>query len=108
LLDQGKKCFYLPVNELREWAIGLRGNAQTVLGLIEGQEIIHQEEFAKDSLYVVIRRDLSSPDLRDFLQEGLGKARQSGVELLPVSINDLCVYLTAKTKGGIDDVFTRG
>lgn len=108
LINQGRKSLHLPVINLKEWAIGIRGNAQEILDLLEGQEIIHQEEFAKDSLFVVIRRDLSSPDSIDRLKGGLEKTKQSGVELLPVSINDLCVYLTAKTKGGIDDVFNRG
>lgn len=108
LLDQGRKGLHLPVDELKEWAIGLKGNAQAVLSLIEGQEIMHQEEFAKDSLYVVIRRDLNNRNLLDFLQQSSGRTGQSGVELSPVSINDLCIYLTGKIKGGIDDVFTRG
>lgn len=107
LLKQGRKCLHLSVNELKEWAIGLRGNAQAVLSLIHGQEIIHQEEFAKDNIYAVIRRESNDPDFKDFIQESSGKAKQSGVELLPVSIDDLCIYLTGKTKGGIDDVFKR-
>lgn len=108
LINQGRKVLHLPVDQLKEWAIGMRGKSQAIMELIEGQEIIHQEEFAKDSLFVVIRRDLNNPNLRDLLLEGFGRVRQSGVELLPVSLEDLCVYLTAKTKGGIDDVFKRG
>lgn len=108
LINQGRKVLHLPVVELKEWAIGLRGKTQEVLGLIEGQEILYQEEFGQDSLYSVIKRDLSYPKLKAFLQESLGTAKPSGVEILPVSVNDLCVYLTAKTKGGIDDVFKRG
>ena len=61
--------------------------------------MIYQEEFAKGSLFVVLRKEL--------IQQELKLIRQSGVEILPISTNDLCVYLTAKTRGGIDDVFER-
>lgn len=99
LLDQGVKRLHLPVLELRESVLGLRGNAQAVLTFAEGKDIIYQEEFAKGSLFVVLRKEL--------IQQELKLIRQSGIEILPISTNDLCVYLTAKTKGGIDDVFER-
>lgn len=99
LINDGTKRLHLPILELKELAVGIRGNASTVLSFIEGKEVIYQEEFAKGSLYVVIRRAL--------IQQQFVQIRQSGVEVLPVSTDDLCVYLTAKTKGGIDDVFTR-
>lgn len=97
LLDQGRKRLQLPLIEMKEFAIGLRGNAQAVLRFIEGREIIYKEEFAPGSLYVVIKRDLAPGDYE--------RARQSGIESVSVTINDLCIYLTGKTKGGIDDVF---
>lgn len=100
LINQGTKLLHLPALELKEMAVGLRGNGQAVQSFVEGKEIIYQEDFAKGSLYVVIRRTL--------IQQQLEQIRQSGLEVLPVATDDLCVYLTAKTKGGIDDVFKRG
>jgi ABC-2 type transport system ATP-binding protein len=100
LINHGTKSLHLPVTELREFAVGIRGNAQAVLGFVEDKEIIYQEEFAKGSLYIVVRTEL--------LEQRLEQVRQSSLEVLPVSTDDLCVYLTAKTKGGIDDVFKRG
>lgn len=100
LLDQGTKRLQLPLIEMKEFAIGLRGNAQAVLQFIEGREIIYQEEFAPSSLYVVVKKDLA-PGAYD-------RARQNGIESVPVFVNDLCIYLTGKSKGGIDDVFKRG
>ena len=38
-------------------------------------------------------------------QAMLQKAKLAGVVVLPVSTEDLCIYLTEKSKGGIDDVF---
>ena len=100
LLDNGTKRLHLPVMELKELAVGIRGNAKAVLSFVEGKEIIYQENFAKGSIYVVVRRKL--------IQHQFEQIRLSGLEILPVSADDLCVYLTAKTKGGIDDVFKRG
>ncbi|MDR3601505.1 MAG: ABC transporter ATP-binding protein [Desulfosporosinus sp.] len=100
LINQGTKLLHLPALELKELAVGLRGNAQDVLSFAEGKEIIYREEFVKGSLYVVIRRKLIQPQFEQI--------RQTGIEVLSVSTDDLCVYLTAKTKGGINDVFNKG
>lgn len=99
LINQGTKWLHLPALELKELAVGIRGNAQAVISFVEGKEIIYQEDFAQGSLYVVLRREL--------VQRQLEQIRQSGLEVLSVATDDLCVYLTAKTKGGIDDVFKR-
>jgi len=100
LMNHGTKRLHLPALELREFAVGIRGNAHVVHGFVEGKEIIYQEEFAKESVYVVLRREL--------LQQQLEQIKHTGLEVHSVSTEDLCVYLTAKTKGGIDDVFKRG
>lgn len=99
LINEGTKRLHLPALELKELAVGLRGNAQVVLSFVEGKEIIYQENFAQGSLYVVIRRAL--------IQQHTDQIKQSGIEAFPVSTDDLCVYLTAKNKGGIEDVFKR-
>lgn len=103
LLDQGTMRMHLSVLEMKEYAIGFRGNTQAVQdGVLRDlcdEDILYQEEFAKGSIYVVVKTER--------LQEGFEKIRQNGVEILPVSIDDLCIHLTAKTKGGIDDVFKR-
>jgi ABC-2 type transport system ATP-binding protein len=99
LLDHGTECLHLPVLELKELAVGIRGNAQAVLCFVEGKETIYKEGFGKGSLYVVLRKGL--------IHQQLEQIRLSGLDVLPVSTDDLCVYLTATTKGGIDDVFKR-
>jgi len=100
LIDHGTKRLHLSAMELKELAVGMRGNAQAVLSFVDGKEIIYQEAFAKGSIYIVIRKD--------FVQQQFEEIRLCGIEVLPVSTDDLCVYLTAKTKGGIEDVFKRG
>ncbi|EGW37631.1 ABC transporter ATP-binding protein [Desulfosporosinus sp. OT] len=99
LINQGTKRLHLPAIELREFAVGIRGNTQVVLNLVEGKEILYREEFSKGSLYVVLKKEL----LRDQFEQ----VKQSNLEVVPVSTDDLCVYLTAKTNGGIEDVFKR-
>ncbi|ODA39873.1 ABC transporter ATP-binding protein [Desulfosporosinus sp. BG] len=99
LINQGTKRLHLPAIELREFAVGIRGNAQVVQDLVEGKEILYREEFSKGSLYVVLKKEL--------LRDQFDQVKQSNLEVVPVSTDDLCVYLTAKTNGGIEDVFKR-
>lgn len=104
LLDQGKKRLHLPITELKEYALGLRGKAQEIKRLLDrhmkSPEIIYREEFAKDNLYVIVKKSRFSGDYETL--------RLLGVEIVPVSIDDLCSHLTTNTKGEIDDVFRRG
>ncbi|MGC7871896.1 ATP-binding cassette domain-containing protein [Desulfosporosinus sp. SYSU MS00001] len=96
LLRDGTKCLHQSVLELKEYALGLKGPKQKVLEGLKGQEILHTEEFAQGSLYAVIRNQgLTSQQFH----------KQADLELLPVSLEDLCIYLTGNVKGGIDYVF---
>ncbi|MFC4024848.1 ATP-binding cassette domain-containing protein [Oceanobacillus longus] len=95
LIDQGKKYFHLSMDELKEYAIGLTGRTEIVMQWAANKEVIHTRTVGVDTTYCVIKND--------FFQ--LDKAKQLGMTLSPVSASDLCVYLTNKSKGGIDDVF---
>jgi len=99
LLHEGKERLHMPITDLAELAVGLRGKSHMMEELVKDQEIFHQESLGKDDVYLVVRNNLAG--------EKLQKARGAGVEISPVSSEDLCVYLTAKTKGGIDHVFDR-
>jgi len=99
LIKEGKKCLHLPITEMVEMAVGFRGKSNLVEELTKGKEIFHLERLGKDNLYLVVKNDFSG--------ETLQKAKMSGIEILPVASEDICVYLTAKVKGGIDDVFDR-
>lgn len=98
LIDQGAKVLHLPMTDLKEMAVGLRGNSQILHDISQGKEVLYEEEFAPNNLYRVIpSRQLPEQEIRSLRQEGL--------EVLPVSPEDLCIYLTANHKGGIDHVF---
>lgn len=98
LLDNGKVHLHLPMEALKEYAIGLSGKTAILIQWVRNKEIFHTQKSCIDDSYVVIRNNLSN--------DSLEQARQLGLEISPISPNDLCMHLTKKTKGGIDDVFS--
>jgi ABC-2 type transport system ATP-binding protein len=99
LISNGEKFLHLPVAEIRELAVGLTGNATSLQEITKDMEIFYQESIGKNNRYIVVKNDFSESSIQ--------QARLLGIELQPVATDDLCVYLTAKNKGGIDDVFNR-
>ncbi|GHH99607.1 ABC transporter ATP-binding protein [Neobacillus kokaensis] len=100
VVKQGQELLHMPIAELREYAIGLEGKNALVKEWTKDREIIFSKNGAFDQSYVVVRNDFSESELY--------QAELAGIEILPVSSSDVCVYLTSKTKGGIDDVFNKG
>ena len=98
LLGEGRKCLHLPVAELRGYAVGVRGPAETVEHFIADRDLFRRERFGRDKIFVAVRNSFSA--------EALQEAGAMGLEVFPIPAEDLCVYLTARTKGGIDDVFS--
>lgn len=99
LIDKGEKCLHMPITYLKELAIGLRGKKEIVDELTKDTETYHQETLGKDSSFKVVKNDFS--------QAKLQYAKKAGVEILPVTAEDIYIYLTSGNKGGIDDVFNR-
>ena len=100
LLGQGRKRLHLSVSELREYAIGFRGDAQMVDRFTTGREIYRREQFGRDKIFVALHNSFSKATLQE--------AAEVGLETMPIPAEDLCVYLTSRSKGGIDDVFSGG
>ncbi|MDP4086841.1 MAG: ABC transporter ATP-binding protein [Bacillota bacterium] len=98
LIKDGKELLYMPIADLKEWAIAVIGKSNVVNEWIGNKEMIHSKDMVQDQVYVVVRNDFSKVELE--------KAYKAGIKFSPVSSTDLCVYLTSKTKGGIDDVFS--
>jgi ABC-2 type transport system ATP-binding protein len=98
LIKNGEKLLHMPVENLKEYAIGISGKAAAVSEWIENKEPIFTQNIGVDGSYAVIKNDCSLQDLEI--------AREIGLELLSVSAEDVCTYLTSKTKGGIDHVFS--
>ena len=97
LLDNGKEKLHMPMADFNQYSIGLQGKRSVVEEWTANREIIFSKSFGSDSLYVVVQNVFSTTEQQNALQAGL--------DLSPVTSSDLAVYLTGKTKGGIDDVF---
>ncbi|MEN2465828.1 ABC transporter ATP-binding protein [Ornithinibacillus sp. JPR2-1] len=96
LIDGGKNILHLPIDDLKEYAVALSGKSVAVLQAIEKKEVLYKQNIDADNCYAVVRNDFSHDEMK-----------QLGIGVLPVTPNDLCVYLTNQTKGGIDDVFNK-
>ncbi|MEH7345047.1 ABC transporter ATP-binding protein [Bacillus sp. JJ1532] len=97
LIKDGRNHLHMPMEELKEWSIGLKGETIVIQELIKDREIVYEKLIGGNTLYAIVRND--------FLETELQKAKLAGVEVTAVAPSDLCVYLTNETKGGIDDVF---
>lgn len=99
LIRQGEKRLHMSVADLREYAIGVRGKAEVVEEVTKNMEILHEERVGRDSTYFVVKNIFTDATKQ--------QARKIGIEFTPVTTDDLCVYLTATHKGGIDHVFNK-
>lgn len=97
LIKGGQKHLHMPMDDMKEWAIGIKGATAAVLEWSDKKELIYKNQIGADMLYAVVKNDFDKPSLM--------KASLAGLEITSVSASDLCVYLTSETKGGIDNVF---
>ncbi|MGE7624756.1 ATP-binding cassette domain-containing protein [Viridibacillus sp. NPDC096237] len=97
LLDEGKVALHKPLDELREYAIALQGPANVVKKWTAGLNVLHEKQEVGNQLYTVLKAQDCTFNEQQLLQEG--------ISFMPVSANDLCLYLTNTRTGGIDDVF---
>jgi ABC-2 type transport system ATP-binding protein len=96
LIKDGKKHLHLPISDLKEWAIGIKGPTEKVLEITNGEELIYENRIGAGTMYAVMKNNFSSLEIE-----------KAGLELTPVRASDLCVYLTNDSRGGIDDVFNQ-
>jgi ABC-2 type transport system ATP-binding protein len=99
LIDSGKPVEKIAAEDAETYATGLRGNPQAISEITGTRQVLHREEFTPGGIFVVVKGILSPQESK--------KASDLSVELLPVKTDDLCIYLTQKDKGGIDDVLRR-
>ncbi|MUK89393.1 ATP-binding cassette domain-containing protein [Ornithinibacillus sp. L9] len=96
LINEGKRYLHLSIDDLKEYAIGLRGKSAIVRQWLNDKEVIHSQSIGTDRSYVVVKNDFDHD-----------RATRLGIEVSPVSPSDLSVYLTNQKQGGIDDVFSK-
>jgi len=98
LIKDGQMYLHLPISELKEYATGIKGKTDTLEKWIWNKEVIYKTSLGANSSYAVVKNNSTvSIDLQN--------ARHAGLDISSVSASDLCVYLTSKNNGGIDDVF---
>ncbi|KMY50407.1 ABC transporter ATP-binding protein [Peribacillus loiseleuriae] len=99
LIKDGRVHLHLPVADLKEWAIGLSGKKDLINEWVKTKKVFHEKSIGHNNLYVVVKNDFTIRELENITL--------SGLDVFPVSSSDLCMYLTQKTKGGIDDVYNK-
>ncbi|CAG9621870.1 ATP-binding cassette domain-containing protein [Sutcliffiella rhizosphaerae] len=97
LIHNGEKQLHLPIENFKEYAIGVIGPSEIVKEWSHDKTVLFLKELSPGSTYIVIE-SLYKAKIHQ-------EASHLGLKLSPVSPSDLCVYLTSQTKGGIDDVF---
>lgn len=88
LIDRGRIMLDEPVDELRGRAVTLIGAADTVRELTDFRQVLHSESLGRMARTTVLGA------LEEHEQE---RARARGVEVLPVSLQQLIVHLTSDT-----------
>lgn len=88
LIDQGRIMLDEPVDSLRGRAVTLVGAADTVRELTDFRQVLHTESLGRLARTTVLGA-LEDHELR--------RARAEGVEVLPVSLQQLIVHLTSGT-----------
>lgn len=96
LIGDGQKYLHLPIDDVKEYAIGIIGKTAIVQQWAGDKEVIFNQQVSEDDSYIVLKNEHPRSELE-----------RLGFEITPVTPNDLCIYLTNKTKGGIDDVFIK-
>ncbi|MEH7224217.1 ABC transporter ATP-binding protein [Bacillus sp. JJ1566] len=97
LVRNGRVALHQPIDDLKEYAVGLRGKTNLIEQVTKGMEVIYVEDIGNDYTYSAVKSNYPEATWQE--------AKKLGIELSPVATEDLCVYLTAKNKGGINDVF---
>lgn len=100
LIKNGTMVFQKSIDDLKEMAVGLRGDMNLVNSFISDKKVLHKEKGEGNYGFVVVNNILTEKEFN--------KAKLAGIEISNINADDLCVYLTAKAVGDIDDVFSRG
>ncbi|MBB5173301.1 ATP-binding cassette domain-containing protein [Texcoconibacillus texcoconensis] len=99
IIHQGENRLHLPVDEVKNYAIGLTGEKKVIERICKNREVLYKREISHQYIYVVVKNDLSNGERVQV--EG------DGVKISAVSTEDVFIYLTQQKEGGIDDVLER-
>lgn len=99
LIKDGKELLHIQIEDLKAYAIGVQGLTTNVMEWAKNRELIHSKNIGLDRMYAVVKHHDSESDIQ--------RAKAAGLAINHISSSDVCVYLTSKSKGGIDDVFIK-
>lgn len=94
LIDAGKILLHLPIDDVREYARGVRGNAEEISSWAKDKDVLYEETVGVDELFIVVKND-----------EKVTESEHGNFTITAVTAADLAIYLTKGKKGVIDDVF---
>ncbi|TYS70446.1 ABC transporter ATP-binding protein [Sutcliffiella horikoshii] len=97
LLKNGEKLLHIPISEVKEYAIAVQGKTSVLNDWLEDKRVLYRKTISSELSYAVIENNYTEKIKQD--------ARKLEFELSSVSSNDICIYLTSKERGGIDEVF---
>lgn len=97
LIKNGQVQMHLPIEDMKEWAVRIKGKSDLVNNWTLDRDLLHIQEIGADTVSKVVKNDYTEAELQEI--------RVSGLELATVSASDLSVYLTRESKEGIDNVF---
>ncbi len=99
LMKDGEVLLHKSISELKEYAIGMEGPSHKLKKWTPGRKVLHEKQVSPHQSYIVLENNLSTSEIEE--------AQKQGIYSSPVTLEDLCVYMTSEMRGGIDDVFNR-
>ncbi|GAF65428.1 ABC transporter ATP-binding protein [Bacillus sp. TS-2] len=96
LIDKGKVKLHVPIEELKQYAIAITGEAKGVREWAEHMNVLSEKKLTDASITLIVKNSDA---------DQVEKAKRLGFKVSAVSASDTCVYLTDEKKGGIEDVF---
>ncbi|TRM12952.1 ABC transporter ATP-binding protein [Lentibacillus cibarius] len=93
LIDEGQQVLHMPMDDLKAYAVSLIGPAAVVGQWLHDKTVLAKKQPAPGMMQAVVKKDFP-----------IEQAEKIGIKTVPVNAGDVCIHLTAKTKGGIDDV----
>lgn len=95
LIDQGRLVFHKTLEEVQSHALYLTGHRKVLDALAPQYEVLSREMMGERMVLGV---------LNSFTEPDLMSIRQQGIDVSPMSVQDVCVHLTASKSGGVLDV----
>lgn len=97
LIDRGRLVFHKSIEEAQSHALYLTGHRRALDPLMTEHKVIFRDGMGEKLTLGVVN---------DFSDEALSSLAGAGVEISPMSVQDLCVNLTAAHTGGVLDVIS--